>query len=432
MKLLVQTQLSNIVNGKFDLTADSGWNMCMGRIREMLKQNPELEIDVTCPLWNQLVEGGAPWNTNWDLYATGRVQFIQHYVIPNALATRYNFNFEEMSKALSLDLHKNNVSWKYDAVYINDPLLLKNFKALFHIKAGYQPRFYVHSHFVDCVSNPKFPQEASLWLGQVEATQRADFNFWQCQTAIDEFEKDARKLLKDEVVDEILTKSEPWDDGFSYEEITSPINYGNIRFDVEQFKRQVDGKTVLFVPNRISTGSNDFTRGMKFMFEILPELYKHRQDFVVVAGNPNQKFSNDELEKQCGQFGYLKVGSSSFCRDEYKFIARNSHIVLGMYDVDTYGGTAARECISLGMMPMWANVNEYAKIAKDVDYPFLYNPNFSNFIDTIDALMNNFQSSKEQYLENLQRVVYDRCSYESTTPDAMRKMGLLSVNLRSV
>jgi len=428
MRVLFQTQLSNFVGDKANLAGDSGWQMCVGRIREMLKLSPDLLIDITGPLREQLVE--QPEQINPDLFQDGGpVLYKAHRVIPSALATRYDFSIDEMDNALSLTRMKPFTSVHYDIVYINDPLLLRHYKALFFLRAGYMPKFVVHSHFVDCPSSPKFPQETSLWLGQLEACQRADYNFWQCQTALNQFEDDARKLLRDEVVDEIMKKSSPYDDGYSIAEITSQINYDNIRFDVCEFEQKTKGKKILFFPNRISTGSNDFTRGMKFMFEILPKLYEHRQDFVVIAGNPNQKFSNKQLEEKCGAHGYVSVGDDAFNRNEYKFVAKNSHVVIGAYDVDTYGGTASRECITLGMMPIWANCNEYAAIAKEAKYPFLYNPDFSNFIDTLDKLLNTFQISKQQHLNNLQRVIKERCSYEVTTRKAMEIMCLPIINI---
>jgi len=430
MKLLVQTQLSNIVNGRFDLSCDSGWVMCTGRIREMLKLNPELEVDITGPYYHQLVD--LPISTNPDLFSSGHVRYLQHRVFPNAIATRYDFDFVHMAEMLDLDLHKENKTWRYDAVYINDPLLLRHYKALFHVKAGYQPRFYVHSHFVDVPSNPKFPQDASLWLGQVEATQRADFNFWQCQTALDEFEANARKLLKDDVVDSILAKSLAWDDGFSYEEITSPINASNIRFDTEEFKRRIENKVVLFMPNRISPSSGDYTAGMKMMFELLPKLHEQLGDsFVLVCGNPNQKFSNEELEKRCGQYGYIKVGQSSFNRNEYKFIAQNSHISLHLYNgTDTYGGTAMRECVTLGCAPVMCDCNEYTKIAAACaiggcdEWPYMCALDFSNFVNVVEQLCHVGIDELKHHMCNLQSVVRERCSYESTTLKAMRIMGL--------
>ena len=440
-RLLIQTQLSNYTpEGRFVLEADSGYQMCIGRVREMLKLNPDLEIHIMGPMTRESDEQYGtgqlvtdPWDINPDLFKTykDRLKYIPTYIEANALATRYNFDVNVMDWALGLKTHKSNESLRYDAVYINDPMHLRNFKALFLLRGGYQPKFYVHSHFVDVPSCPKFPTEASLWHGQLEAAIKADYNFWQCSSALVEFEREARKTLQDKVVDEILAKSSPWDDGYSSTEM-QVINENNVRFDVGQFaKWKSEGKTILFVPNRIGGKgrSSDYTNCGKFMFEILPEIRKRRQDFVIIAGNPNQKISNKELIEWCGKDGYVSLVPQTFNRDEYKVVATWSDIVVGLYNFDTFGGTASRECIDLGCMPLWIDCNEYASLAKEAGVThWLAQKDFSDIVRTsvemIDSIKQNPKLHAE-YVSSLKKIVRKRCSYEQTTPEAMKQMELL-------
>lgn len=433
-RVLVQTQLSNYnTYGKFLLECDSGWQMVIGRAREMLRLNSELHIDVMGPRCEDLIT--PPWNVNPDLLwsregVTGRLKYLHHDVVPNALATRYNFDLEMISMQLGLGLHRHNPAERYDAVYINDPMHLRNFKAMFHLKAGYVPRFYVHSHFVDVPSCPKFPTEASLWLGQCEAALKADWNFWQCETALKEFKREAKKLYTPKVVKDIMARSSPWDDGYSQEEITSPVNEKNMRFTSTEWEAKTQGKIVIFVPNRIGGKgrSSDYTNCGKFMFELLPKLRELRQDFVVLAGNPSQKFFNHELEKECGPNGYVSLVPDAFNRDEFKAIVSQSDIVLGLYDQDTYGGTAARECTELGCLPLWLDNHEYSSIAREAgNWPYLAHPDFSDLVRMADALIHITKEAPEYsnvWRERLQTVMRRRCSYESTTCAAMEKMGL--------
>lgn len=437
-RLLVQTQLSNITpQGKFVLEADSGWQMVMGRVREMLKLNPELYVDVMCPSLNELSPQCVtePWDVNpdlWKLYGPEgekRLRFIDHNILPNALVTRYDFDWSGLAIALDLGMQKIGQAPKYDAVYVNDPMHLRNFKALFHVVGGYQPFFAVHSHFIDDPSCPKFPLEASLWLGQVEASLKADWNFWQCQSSLDIFNRELHKMVLPEIAQQALSKSTPWDDGYSIGEITSPVDMENVRFTEEEWKAKTDGKIVLFFPNRISPSSGDYTNGMKFMFEILPEIRKSRNDFVVVAGNPNLKFSNDELVNMCGANGYVKLVPDTLNRDEYKFVAAHSHIALGLYDKDTYGGTAARECIELGCLPLWLDNYEYSTIAKQAkDYGYIAKPgDFAHIAKMTSVLIQHCRmyGRSSPWVDELRTVVQNRCSYEKTTPEAMKRMGIL-------
>lgn len=434
-RLLIQTQLSNVVNGKFDLACDSGWQMTINRAREMLKLNPDLHIDIMGPFWDldgqcQLI--ADPTELHRDLFDTKRLRYLEHWIQPNALVTRYDFDWVGLIDVLDLADHKADPDMKYDAVYVNDPFHLRNFKALFHVVGGYQPKFFVHSHFVDTPEIPKFPKECSLWLGQCEASLKADFNFWQCESAMLQFFDSMGKWFTQDVVDDVRAKSMPWDDGYSVTEITQAPNLSNVRFDPSVFQQwRAENKKVIFFPNRISPSSGDYTNGMKFMFELLPKIREKRQDFVVVCGNPNLKFSNDELLTRCGENGYVKLHDFTLNRDEYKAVALQSDIVVGLYDKDAYGGTASRECIELGCVPLWLDVNEYSSIAREAGkYPHLVKQaDMADIPSAVHYLLNYCDNSPgdlaSKWETRLQNVIRQRCSYEATTPAAMRKMGLL-------
>ena len=430
-RLLVQTQLSNYdASGKFILEADSGWQMTMGRVRQMLKLVPDLHVDVMGPLNTQVIT--EPLVLNKDLFEEhgDRLRYVPHNIIPNALATRFDFDFKGLSKALYLKQHQQDEDAKYYGVYINDPMHLRNFKALFNVEAKYQPKFFVHSHFIDNPECPKFPTDASLWLGQCEAALRSDYNFWQCESAMNVFFESFAKTYNEQSLNIVKSKSNPWDDGYSSEEMNTKVETKNLRFTPSQFKKLTDNKIVIFVPNRIGGQgrSSDYTNCGKFMFEILPQLRKLRQDYVVIAGNPNQKFTNKELVQQCGQNGYVSLVPDALTRDEFKFVVKNSHISVGLYDQDSYGGTVARECIELGCLPLWIDNYEYSSIAKDAGFDMLGKPDFSDIVETTDRLIDSVKSLgsyKNKIVNKLQKVVRSRCSYEETTPVALKKMGLL-------
>lgn len=449
-RLLVQTQLSNIVDGRFDLACDSGWQMCINRCREMLRLDPELHVDVMVPYWDldgqrQLVASVA--DVNPDLWATygpdgdGRLTIIERWVEPSALATRYDFDWFELGRELRLASQARGLTSRYDAVYVNDPMQLRSLKALFHTVGGYQPKFFVHSHFVDLPEVPKFPEAASLWLGQCEAAIKADHNFWQCETAMDQFFASMGKWFNPDVVAGVRAKSTPWDDGYSVAEVTRPVDPARMRFTEAEWHAKTHGKVVLFFPNRISQGSSDYTRGWWFVHEFLPKLHASRSEqdpgYVVVCGNPNSKLSNVQLEELCGQHGYVKLHDHTLNRDEYRFVARHSDVVVALYDAqsDAYGGTASRECIELGCMPLWPDANEYSSIAREagIDRYVLAKADMSDLVMTANTMITDVANDKvyphpqrlRQVVKTLQRVVRGRCSYEATTPAAMKKMGLL-------
>lgn len=412
--------------------------MVIGRVREMLRLNQELDITVMGPRIDQLIT--SPFGVNPDLWlrhgldGDDRLHYVEQTILPNALATRYDFNWEEISSALMLPEHRKDVDRRFDVMYINDPMLLRNYMALFHVVGGYQPRFFVHSHFIDEPRRPKFPKEASLWLGQCEAAIRANYNFWQCESAMNVFFDEMRRWYSDATVANVLNKSTAWDDGYSISEITSKIELRNLRFSINAWNEMTAGKTVVFVPNRIGGRgrSSDYTNCGKFVFDVLPELHRRRQDFVVITGNPSQKFSNDELHAECAVNGHINLVPNAFTRDEYRFVANNSDIVVGLYNVDAYGGTAARECVDMGAWPLWIDNFEYASIAREAGYEeYLARPDMSNIVDKMEKLMNDIDNQPgtlRRLQRDLKAVVRQRCSYESTTPCMMMRMGLLDVN----
>ena len=435
-KMLVQTQLSNYTSGgKFILEADSGWQMVMGRCRVMLGMVPDLCIDIMCPLDEQVIT--RPEMLYSDLYETGRIRYLKHKIIPNALATRYDFDVIGISKLLLLDRHKDGVEDKYTHVYINDPMHLRHFKGMFYLYGGYSPKYIVHSHFIDNPESPKFPVEGSLWLGQVEAARRADYNFWQCESALKIFLQSMLRENHDEIVRSVARKSSPWDDGYSSDEMNLPIEYEKLRFNLPQ------DKIIVFVPNRVGGlgRSSDYTNCGKFLFEFCNELWKERQDFVVIAGNPSQKFSNDELNELCKP--YVKLVDGTFTRNEYRYVARHSHIAVGLYNIDSYGGTAARECLELDCLPLWVNNYEYKLMAETVDYPYVVS-DVENLSDTPSVLSGLIDFCNDNCYNiintapyaygityhdvhswNFKDIVRKRCSYEKTTTQALTKMGLL-------
>jgi hypothetical protein len=246
-----------------------------------------------------------------------------------------------------------------------------------------------------------------------------------------EFIVEMQEWFHDEHVNNVHKKSMPWDDGYSIEEITSHVNYENVRFSIFNFLKKIKDKVVIFFPNRISPSSDDYTRGMKFMLEVLPTLRRYSDNFVVVAGNPNMKLSNKELDNRCSEFGYYKLHKHTLNRDEYKLVASLSDIVVGLYDEksDAYGGTASRECIELGSIPLWPRVNEYEKIACKAKFnDFLVKPDLSDIVSSTLLLIDYVRTFKEEVKISQQRlkdVVRQTCSFESTTKTAMEKMELL-------
>ena len=158
---------------------------------------------------------------------------------------------------------------------------------------------------------------------------------------------------------------------------------------------------------------------------------EREKDFIVLAGNPSQKFSNDELDNMCKP--YLKLISDTPTRNEYRYIARRTHINVGLYDNDSYGGTAWRECIDLGCMPLSIRMYEYKAILEKINYEWICKEDFSDIKRRIHELI-NFSKQYSKVIDDtvvfendfgLRKEILERCSYEHTTKNKMKKIDLL-------
>lgn len=413
MNVLVQLQLSNYtLDGTWLLECDSGYQMCFGRIRELLRLHTGMRFDVLGPHRGALRM--QPETISPDVFASGRVRWIEIPIIANALVTRYDFNFTAIAAALR--------GTQYDLVYVNDPMLLRSYMAVFHTLGGKRPRFVVHSHFIDNPESPKFPTDASLWMGQLEAACRADYNFWQCESALNTFLSSAQGWLSREKLTDVRRRSRPWDDGYSQAEINVTPDVSQLRFQPNELRRLAASSTVLFVPNRVGSRgrSSDYTNCGKFLFELLPSIrdaYAGR--LTVIAGNPSQKFSNIELVTECGVHDLVP---DALNRDELRFVMRESHIVVGLYDQDAYGGTASREAIELGATPLWIDTNEYALLAGRAGFSYLARPDFSDIAHVAARIASGISDGDAELhaaSARLRSVVRRTCSYESTTQDVL-------------
>jgi hypothetical protein len=109
-------------------------------------------------------------------------------------------------------------------------------------------------------------------------------------------------------------------------------------------------------------------------------------------------------------------------RDELRFVMRESHIVVGLYDQDAYGGTASREAIELGATPLWIDTNEYALLAGRAGFSYLARPDFSDIAHVAARIASGISDGDAELhaaSARLRSVVRRTCSYESTTQDVL-------------
>lgn len=416
MKILWQLQLSNYTpEGKFVLTADSNWQMFATKVAQVTQRNDDVYVDVVVPELKQCLED--PRELLVDLGVNmERVKFIHAPIIPNAPATRYDFSYKLMETCLT-------PITQYTHVYVNDPLMMPHYRALFHLNK-HRPQFILQTHFLDSPIARVVDAPLAYWYGTIDACDKADVFLWHCKSMQDVFEAALNVEFKRDVVDRLMGKSDVWKDGYSITEIRKPVNLENLRFD----PTTLEGKTVVWVPNRVGGlgKSFDYTNNGKFLFDAIPKLWSERQDFIVIAGNPNQKISNDEIAAACP--AYVKLTQGALNRDEYRWLSQRANIVVGMYTNDTNGGLASLEAIEHHAVPLFPDIYEYQTYFNAVKWPqhLRVKDDLSNADEVLSKLLDERNTPKViSKTTQLRNFIRNYAAYEYTTQewiDNFRKM----------
>jgi len=414
--ILWQLQLSAYdTYGKFILTADSNWQVFVIKMRQMIKVDPNIHATIVMPYRDKCIEDVDVLLEEHGL--TKNVDVVRIMIRANALITRYDFPWAMICDTLG-DRLKH-----FTHAYINDPMLLRHYKAMFHI-AKVNPKVITQVHFLDSPLSPVVDSDVSYWHGTVEALLKSDVCLWHCVSMLDVIHRALVQDYAPHIVKSIIDKGIVWKSGYSIEEIRKPVDTSKVRFDIEK----LNGKLVVWVPNRVGGlgRSLDYTNNGQFLFDIVPRLWKHRTDFVVLAGNPSQKISNDEIAGLCP--AYVKLVDGPVNRDEYRLLSSRADIVVGLYTNDTNGGLASLESIEFGAAPLFTDVYEYKTYFDSIAWPTELRVN-EDLSDThkvlcrlIDDVRRGDVTSK---VSALQDHIRRFTSVEQTTPMMMKRLGFV-------
>lgn len=409
MHILWQLQLSNYFanegeDSKFSLTGDSNWTVFISKAKAMLELDPTIKFDIVMP-------------ENWKCHEDYLVLLIEHGIahavnviqldiMCSALSTRYDFDYVQLESDLAVNAEK------YTHVYINDPCLTANYMSVFN-SFGLRPKYITQCHFLNTPSNPLVPTDVSYWWRTVEAYFKSDLMIWHSEAQENEF---FAALSHCGVLHADITKSFVWKSGHSIAGCNRIICMDNLRFDPDVLE---NGKPIVWLPNRIGGlgKSFDYTNNGAFMFDTdFADL-----DFIIVAGNPSQKISNDELAEQ--EPRYMKLVDGALNLDEYTYLSRRADIVVALYTKDSNGGIAVLEAIHNNVIPMMTNVNEYKKYFDSVNWPFWarVGSGLNNTADVLHELLTN-RDVFQHYTDAVKRYVDEHMSLEATTKLFMERL----------
>lgn len=411
--ILFQLQLSSYdVNGIFNMIADSNWQVFVSKAINMIKVDSNIHFDVIVPEHHQCKENLYDILRLHNLHKN--VSLIELRIAPNALKTRYDFDYSRYEAKLATRIKH------YTHIYVNDPMLTRHFRAMTYLYKC-NPIIITQCHFLDTPENRLVDESVSYWEGTVEGMLKSDYCVWHSTSQMHDFFVSLEEDYKSRIINNIKKKSIVWKSGYSIEEIRMPINYDNIRFDTKQF----DNKTVVWVPNRVGglNRSFDYTNNGKFLFEIVPELWKKRQDFVIVAGNPSQKIGNYEISQKCPACAYFDFGALN--RDEYRWLSQRANIVVALYTIDQNGGCGCLESIEFGATPLFPDVYEYQYYFDNVSWPqeLRIKPNLQNTDQVLSKLIDIYKTQTSQTkVEELRQFIQHYAAYEYITEPIMKQL----------
>lgn len=408
MRILWQLQLSNYNNGRFNLSGDSNWTVFLSKASQLIKLNPDIHIDVLLPLW-----GTCDTDYYHELMIhglTGSVDVIQVNIARNALVTRYDFPFNTYLTAIS-------TAYNYDVVYINDPCLSGNFRAVFQT-IGYMPKFISQCHFLDTPFMAIVPETVSYWHRTIEACVKSDLFIWHCESQEEFFQQELQYQFTPEFIENLMEKSFVWKSGHSLKFLQTEPNINDMNLKALPLEHNTK---IVWVPNRVGgLGiSLDYTNNGKFLFEEVNKL--ERDDFVVLAGNPNQKIPNTQIAELCAKYYYIKDGALN--ADEYLQLTRSADVVVALYTEDTNGGIAVLEAIHYGAVPLMPNIYEYRTYFDAVDWPaeFRVAEDLSDVAEVLDRILDNLDLLAP-YVERMGKYIDENFSIEATTNEFYERL----------
>lgn len=350
--------------GKLTPEADGNVNMMRNTILEWHNNRPDDKFYVLLPAELQ-------GKSILKILPNITPIFINSYVV-SARINRYNFPMNEIVSLLYKDL-------KFDLL-INDVIeLTGNFKQMFKINFGYEPKIISNIRHVDEGGYSDYIYRVIDGIKQSDIT-----------TILSESMK--KKLIRQITnaglgygyTDEMLyygrmTVFEP---SISYDEIMKYRNMCQIK-DLR--------KAIITFPGRLSIGEEKRTNWDKFQEAIL-KLREERQDFEVYFTDPNNAMEIKDVDW---------IHTIPKDRDTFLRLLLKTDIVVSLMNVEGFGGISIREALLMGCLPVIPYVDEYKSMAPEGYHGFAHEMTVEELVYrlewAIDVVVNKNKSKFNLY-----------------------------------
>lgn len=390
-KILYVLQQSVYNNDGKWVSADSNINMMVGMLKEMAKLKPHWHFHVLI----SPIDSFADVHSYSDIYDGHNCTFIEYPFPVNAFTNRYNFDTILFAKIL------NHV--KPDVVWNNICELTRNMKTVARQEKS-QAKFVTGNYWMDCpfINEPKVSEDITYFWRQLDGYLCSDVPTFTCKSTLKAFVDNAKHVVNDTVINEVLKKCTIFDFGYSAAEIKA---YAHLRGIVK-----ADHTLVGFL-NRLS-GIN-YTHHKEF----IDACNNTTEKFDVWFSNPSQKVEPDFLRLSMHHRD-VHTDNTTPSRDKYLLMLHRMDISVHLYTLERYGGCAVREAIAANNLIIAPRVHEYAAILGD-DYQFYVKDDLSNISQVIESAAKFCKAAK-----------HDKTKYLS--PDILRRNALSSFEVVSM
>jgi len=307
-----------------------------------------------------------------DIFKPLTPQFVFSSFPTNNVLQRYHFDAN-----FYYNLLKNN---QYDVIINNVDTNSRNIRAILeNLKSSMKLITFVH--FIDLPSKYVTTKMTSYFRRQIDSALASDCTWFLSKLNLTNFLLEAVPFVTADEYMRLCDTCIVMPLVFSDSNLRSRIATANT-FPSLHGNR----KTVIF-PNRLS--ENNYTHHVNFIGAV-NNVYK-KIDFDVYMTNPNEGISYDILEKEVDNIVF-PFGKRRLNRSEYFRLLCSSDFIVALFR-ETHGGTACREAIYAGAIPIIPSRNDYLMLRDQLFYDMdfkMVDDDLSNLEEVLEYYLTKF------------------------------------------
>ncbi len=360
--------LTSLKDGNFIFETDSNVNVARFTIKGLLKKSKNLHFYLLVPEKTKIEaikrkKIKTVKSFMKDIANNKRVTFIEYPYYGNPFIDRMSFNSRNLKKELK-DI-------KIDLVYTNDPNKVLAYKTFFYQQQNEFVPVISRNHWVTGKLHRKVPKKIDFIIRQIEGTLNSDFSTFNSKTAIKMLIENSKEHFNDNVRKAIRKKSVPIDT-VDLEKVDSFKN--DFKFD----------KFTILWGHRLS-----YYTGWEEVFNVLNKIYEKRKDFILVAPDPGNKFSQKELKKK---YPFLsQINKKKWSHEDYLKMCWTADLVIGNHNIPTtWGGLALTEPMTAETAVLMPKKDGYLEMHyKDKDSKYVFFKNKKELEKLISLYIND-------------------------------------------